>query len=136
MRMCQSHWDMLREEVHAQGMGEMISANGEVATMRMTAELQLDDEERKDDFDPLLRCWFMIMSRTLEMAGLAAMTEEFGCPICTMNEMRTEDGACPCTDPECGGKEPGSIPNFETWLTGEASCVASVKEMCVERGWL
>ena len=136
--MCQSHWDMLREEVKSQGMGDLISANGDIVTMKMVAELQAEPgtEERVEDFDPLMRCWFMIMNRTLEMVGLPAMTEEFGCPICRLNEMRTEDGQCGCDEPGCEGKFPGAIPDHETWLHGESSCVVAVKEMCVERGWL
>lgn len=133
--MCQSHWDMLRDEVAAQGMANMVSANGEIVAMRMAAELQ-GAEDSVEDFDPLVRCWFMIMSRTLDLVGLPALTEEFGCPICFLNSKRTPDGACPCDNAECGGKEPGSIPDYETWLVGEVSCVAAVREMCVERGWV
>lgn len=138
MRMCQSHWDMLREEVTAQGMGNLVSGNGEIVAMKMAAELQSTpgEDEQVEDFDPLMRAWFMIMSRTLEMVGLAAMAEEFGCPICALNSYRNEDGSCPCDDPECGGKEPGSIPDHETWLVGDDSCVASLREYAVGKGWI
>jgi len=133
--MCQDHWDKLREEVTAQGMGDLVSANAEIVTMRMIAELK-GAEESKTDFDPLLRCWTMIMGRTLDIVGLSAMTEGFGCPICTLNSYRTPDGACACSNPECGAKEPGSVPDHETWLTGPTSCVTAVREHAQEQGWL
>lgn len=136
MRMCQTHWDMLRNEVTAQGMGDMVSANGDIAAMRMVAQITGAAEESRTDFDPLMRCFTMIMTRTLEIAGLAAFMADFGCPICTLNKHRMADGACACPNPECGGKTPGSIPDHETWLVGPTSCVASVRAYAVEKGWL
>lgn len=139
MQMCQSHWDILREEVEEQGLNGMVSANGEIMAMKMQAEISsmgTDEEERIEDFDPLMRAWFMIMSRTLDMVGLYAFTADFGCPICALNSKRTEDGACSCGSEECGAKEPGSIPDFVNWIKGPDSCVASIREMCVERGWI
>lgn len=139
MQACQKHWDMLRNEVEAQGMYHLVSGNSEIASMKLAGELAGETagkEESKDTFDPLMRCWFMIMNRTLEIAGVAALHAEFGCPICRFNEARTEDGRCKCNDPNCKAKEPGSVPDHETWLVGPDSCVASVREMCVERGWL
>ena len=83
-----------------------------------------------------MACNFMVMNRTLEEVGLGAMTEEFGCPICRFNTLRTEDGRCVCTNDECQGKEPGSVPNFEEWIVGPNSCVASAKGYMVEQGWI
>lgn len=139
MEMCQSHWDMLRDEVKAQGLYNLVSANGEIATMKMVAEIQkagTEEPERVEDFDPLMRCHWMITERTLGMVGPAAFMPEFGCPICFFNSKRTPEGACSCDKPDCGATAPGSIPDFETWLVGPNSCVASVREMCIEYGWI
>lgn len=139
MDFCQRHWDMLRQEVIDQGMGSLIGANSEIAALKLTGELVdglAGKQESKDTFDPLMRAYFMIFSRTLDMVGLDALREDFGCPICFFNKYRNPDGSCPCTNPNCGGKASDSIPDHETWLVGPESCVTAVREMCVERGWI
>lgn len=135
MRMCQSHWDMLREEVKAQGLYDLVSANGDIVAMKLVAELKGSPDSR-DNFDPLMRCNFMIMNRVMDGLGLMVMAEDFGCPICFLNSQRAEDGSCKCGHPQCPNKQPGSLPDFETWIVGPESCVASVREMAEARGWL
>ena len=135
MQFCQNHWDMLREEVISSGMGNLISGNGEVAVVKMVGEIK-DGEDTKENFDPLMRCHWMIVNRSLDYAGPQVFTEQFGCPICFFNNIRNPDGSCPCTNLNCPAKEPGSVPDFETWIKGPDSCVASVKEYVTEKGWL
>lgn len=132
---CQPHWDMLREGVEEQGLSDLVSANGEIAVMKTAGELQGADD--LSTFDPLMRCFWMIENRILDLAGLAAMHPDFGCPICRHDEQRTEDGRCACPDPACPGKDqPGVIPSAETWLKGPGSAPESVREMALERGWI
>lgn len=138
-RWCQPHWDMMREEVKARGMEPLVSGNGEIAAMKMVGELKeglAGNEEQREDFDPLLRVFWMIENRTIEMIGLVSMTRDFGCPICFFNSFRNDDGSCTCGKPECPYFAPGSIPNHESWIAGDESATASVAAMCREKGWI
>jgi hypothetical protein len=103
--------------------------------MKMVSEAK-GDPDSKENFDPLMRCNWMILNRAIDIAGIPAIDDRFGCPICVFNTGRSEDGSCKCDDPHCHNKNPGSIPNFETWLVGPDSAAASVKQMMLERGWL
>lgn len=133
---CDKHWTMLRQEVEDQGMGKFIGGNGEIAAMKMMGELQ-SDEDILDNFDPLMRCFFMLMNKTLDIFGPTALFDpEWDCTICKCNEQVNENGSCKCSDPDCHNKAPGSMPNFEIWLTGPESCVWSVKKYMQEKGWL
>lgn len=135
MKMCEDHWTMLREEITKQGMGEWMAPNGEIALEQLANQLTTG-EDTPVNHDPLMSCHMMIMQRSVEMAGLIVLTEQFGCPICRFNEHRTEDGRCTCDNPECPCKKPGSVPNHEEWLVGENSCVAAERAFMVEKGWL
>jgi len=135
MRCCQRHWDMLRQEVIDQGLGAWIASDGEVAVEQLADQLARG-EDTKVNYDPLMSCWFMIMTRTLGIAGLAGMHPEFGCPVCRLNEKRTPEGACACGRPECPKGSPGSVPDFETWLVGPESCVTAAHEYMRTRGWI
>lgn len=135
MKMCQKHWDMLRVEVVEQGMGEWIAQDGETAAAQLADALSRH-EVTKVNYDPLMDCHMMVMNRAVGIAGVVVMTEEFGCPICFFNGRRNPDGSCPCTNPGCPGKAPGSVPDFETWIKGPDSCVLGAKEFMAKQGWL
>lgn len=132
MKFCQKHWDMLRDNIKKEGIYDWVAQSGEVAAAQLKDQIARK-ESTKVNYDPLMSCHNMMMERAIEMAGLAVMTEEFGCPICVFNNFRTEDGRCPCQNPECRGKEPGSIPNFETWLEETPK---ACKEYMIEEGWI
>lgn len=134
MRMCQEHWDVLREEVNKQGMGEWVVSDGQTLIDQIVHQAQ--HGEQPVNYDPLMSCWMMIVARTTDMVGLAALDPEFGCPICFFNSKRNPDGSCPCGQPECGAKEPGTIPPFEEWIAGPKSCVVAAREHMEEQGWL
>jgi hypothetical protein len=129
---CQEHWDMLKKEIDEQGLSNFVSANGTIAAMKLTSEAN-GDKESLDNFDPLMRCYFMLLTRAMEIYGLAGIN---GCLICKCNSQRNPDGSCICPDENCHNKEPGSLPDFETWLVGPDSCVTSVKGYMKEMGWL
>jgi hypothetical protein len=132
MRFCQNHWNMLRENVDKQGLTNWVAPDGETALMQIADEIA-KGKITQTNYDPLMSCHNMIIARTVEMVGLSAMSEEFGCPICFFNTKRTEDGRCACVDPACGGSEPGSIPPFEIWLE---QTPAACKEYMEAQGWL
>ena len=132
MEFCQAHWDMLRENVKKEGLSDWVAPDAQTSMLQMRDEIERS-EHTKANYDPLMNCHNMILSRTLEMVGLYCMTEEFGCPICFFNTKRTDDGRCKCDDPNCRAQEPGTIPPFETWLE-ETPKVC--KEYMIEKGWI
>ena len=136
MKMCQSHWEMLRQEVIDQGLGEWIASSGEVALEQTADQLAKGGEQTRANYDPLMASFWMISSRSMSIAGLAVMYEDFGCPICRFNEARTPEGGCNCPDPDCPAKPPGSVPDHETWLRGPDSCVTAAKNYMREQGWI
>lgn len=138
MKMCQPHWDMMRNEIRELGIYDWVAQSGQVAME------QLGDQVRRGEntpvnYDPLMASHNMIMTRALEGLGLIVMAENFGCPICFLNERRTPEGYCSCGHPECpnrpdGGRPP--IPDFETWLKGPNGAPAAAKAYMVEKGWV
>lgn len=134
MKMCQEHWNMLKDEVTNQGLDKLVSANSDIAIMKLEAELK-GEEDSKEIFDPLMRCNFIIMNRALELVGLQSMSPDFGCPICKFNEALSEEGYCLCNDLSCPGKTT-PIPRFESWLVGPESCVTIVKKYAQDNNWI
>lgn len=135
MKFCQNHWDMLRTEVAEQGLTDWIAPDG------ATAIAQLIDQTKQGtstpvNYDPLMDAHNMIMTRAIEGLGLMVMGPDFGCPICFLNERRSEDGACTCGHPECPNKQPGSLPDFEAWLRGPDGAVTAAKGHMVSQGWV
>lgn len=113
---CQKHWDMLREKINGAGLGKYIAQGGEMAAT-MLAD-QVEEGMSVGNWDPLMSSWFMITGNAMQMAGTAVFgaAQYDNCVICFLNAQRNEDGSCPCPDPRCPAKEPGSIENFEAWL--------------------
>lgn len=132
MKMCQPHWDTLRQNVIDEGLGDWIAPSAEVAMDQLTDEVSRG-AHTKTNYDPLMNCHNMIMSRTLEMVGLYSLSEEFGCPICFFNTKRTEDGRCNCGLPDCVAQVPGCLPPFETWLEETPK---ACKVYMQEKGWI
>lgn len=136
MRICQSHWTQLRDEITAQGLGDWVAPTGE------TAAAQLADQVRrgkitKVNYDPLMACHNMIAQRAVECLGVLVLLPSFECPICYLNaEARASDGTCKCGRPECPYTEPGSLPDFETWIVGPDSCVTAARQYMTRKGWL
>lgn len=136
MQICQNHWAMLRQEVADQGLAGWIAPDGETAVEQLVNSLERG-EDTATNYDPLMACNWMLMSRSLEVFGLQVMHPDFGCPICWANtNVRAEDGSCTCGHPECPNQEPGSTPDFETWLVGPSGCVSAAKAHMVQQGWI
>lgn len=79
MKMCDSHWSMLREAINVRGMGHMVLENGEQLMGRVVAELE--DRATDATFDPLFAAHNMIIEHALKWLGLYLMTGDY-CPIC------------------------------------------------------
>lgn len=133
MGICQKHWDMLREEVKAQGLDEWVTKSGEVAVEQIVDQLKKGGEQTAVNYDPLMACHWMIQSRALEGFGLMAIQADF-CPICELLQMWNPDGTCKCEREDCQAKEPGSIPDPEVdWIQGP---VGASKAYMIEQGWI
>lgn len=96
MRMCDKHWQALRQAIVKRGMGHLIAGNGREAADRLIADLTGHDP---DDFEPLMAAFYMIAARTVELVGIQPFMrdEESVCPICLV--MATHPANCPrgCT---------------------------------------
>jgi hypothetical protein len=138
MKMCQPHWDAMRQEIHDLGIGDWIAPNGEIAAEQLGDQVRRG-ENTKINYDPLMSSHNMILNRSLEGLGLIVMTPGFGCTICFLNARRTSEGYCSCGHPECpnspeSGRPP--IPDFETWIKGPESAPAAAKAYMVQQGWV
>lgn len=137
MKMCQSHWDMMRAEIANLGLTDWVATNG------ATAVEQLADQVKQGptpvNYDPLMDAHNMIMMRAMEGLGLMVMSPEFGCPICFLNERRSPEGWCTCGHPMCPNREGGGgqpIADFETWIKGPTGAPAAAKAHMVAQGWV
>lgn len=63
------------------------------------------------NFQPMLMATMHIF-----MLGMQGGCSPFVCSICQLNEIRSPDGVCLCTNLDCEAKDPGSIPPFEEFL--------------------
>lgn len=91
MRMCQTHWDMLREEVKSQGLMPFVAKDGEIALQNVEADLNGAPE--KDTFDPLMNANFAIWGNALDAGGLYLMSQkEDGTPYCPICESEAHNG--------------------------------------------
>lgn len=78
MSWCQEHWDRLRKEVDAQGMGNMVSKDGAEAVQRMGS----NDPK---DIDPLIAIHNNVLGRVLNNCLSQGVFPE-GCPLCTVQQ--------------------------------------------------
>lgn len=115
--LCEDHWAKLRDKVKDAGLGRYVPQGGELAATMMGDQLQ--EGLRVGNWDPLTSCWFMITGNAMQIAG-ARLIGEPGlpgkCVICSLNAARNPDGSCPCPNPDCPGRAPGSIEDFERWI--------------------
>lgn len=84
MKICQFHWDELRQALKDRGLDHLGAKNAQEAIVAMATDLEGRGAE--NEYDPLMSCNWMIMSQGLEMCGLSLIgLREDGtphCPIC------------------------------------------------------
>lgn len=113
MNFCQAHWDGLKAEVIAQGLGDFIKSSGE-ELMRETVMPDLEGKKPNlKSEDPLLACSLMIFGRVMENVGIGMMA----------HDPETGRPYCPC----CVAEKEGV--NIETWFKG---CVEAEKKFLSE----
>lgn len=89
MRMCQPHWDRLKQAIIARGLGDMISSSGEELVKRITADDTLEN------FDPLMAAHNMIVRNALQCGGIEILVQrEDGSHLCPLCEAESHG----CTD--------------------------------------
>jgi len=81
MKICQEHWDKLRQDIDDVGLSQFISKDGKQASERLIKELKGEYTIE----DPLMLCNNMIWSRSLDTFGLTVLAEDI-CPICYAND--------------------------------------------------
>ena len=101
MKICDTHWQALRKAIDDRGLTRFISKDGEQASQNMVAQLQ--GEDTKDHYDPLMAAVFAIWGNAIEAFGLDIMRPEAPCPLCVLDQHVKE-----CTDEGCTMKQSGS----------------------------
>ena len=101
MKICQEHWNQLREAIEQRGMGHLVAKNGETAAQNAVASLQGADT--KETFDPLMNANFAIWSNSIQCFGIEIMAENAPCPLCALDNHVKE-----CTDEKCQFKQTGA----------------------------
>lgn len=85
MKICQTHWEQLKQAIKAKGLFDFVSGTGKEAMTRIVGQLQ-GQSETKQNFDPLMACNNMLWGNALQVGGLYLMgTDEQGneyCPVC------------------------------------------------------
>lgn len=82
MKICQKHWDMLRQAIKDRGLDHFGARNSDEVLENIQEELK----GGKAEYDPLMDCNTMIWSQALKMGGAYLMEQKADgsayCPIC------------------------------------------------------
>jgi hypothetical protein len=82
MKICQTHWDMMRASIEARGMSSLIATSGEAALANEVAALQGEEAP----FDPLMSMHWFFTNEALRNGGLYLLTARDDgtqfCPVC------------------------------------------------------
>ena len=107
MKFCARHWDALKAQIKAYGLDGLIAKSGEEVASKMMSELEAGS--KKSNFDPLMAAHNMIVSRALDIIGLALLaSNEDGserCPLCFLQKGHDEN----CKELDCKH-------SFEPWV--------------------
>lgn len=100
MKMCQPHWDDLRDEIKLLGLDHLVAKSGEEAAEMMVAELDGTGDKRV--FDPLMSAYWAITSNALSSGGLYLLSpDEDGneyCPLCELDKNFPDEDPVPSKD--------------------------------------
>lgn len=138
MTLCQDHWDMLRQEVVDQGLGEWIGKGSDLAVEQLVHQAQ--HGAQATNYDPLMASFFMIQGRLMGTPGgpgLGLRIFQVGCGLCYLNSNRDpETGFCKCSDPACPNKTVPIDPIEDFWIKGPNGPVAAARNYMIEQGWI
>lgn len=122
MKMCQSHWDKLRQAIKARGLNDFVPTT-KAEVVANVAGFLMGRKETQQTFDPLMAANNMIFGNAIDFMSMIganpmAMMQpppehpEFSCPLCFLNWLSAEHDRT-CTNPEC--KKPAGMV-FENWI--------------------
>ena len=126
MRICNDHWTKIRERIKALGIDHLGAQDSEQAAAEIEADIR--GTAKPEDYDPLMSVNWMIVSRALDLGGLALLYANTDgtaqCPIC--EAWKHKDDNAP------QGYPPIELDVFEHyWLDGPTD--ATYRE-CIKRG--
>jgi hypothetical protein len=82
MKFCMPHWEALKKAVEDKGMMHLTHTSGEEAHAAMVRQLEGDDT--KHDFDPLLNATWAIYGKFVNNVGLQGLVGDI-CPLCDVD---------------------------------------------------
>lgn len=89
MRICQPHWQLMRDAVEVHGMSGLVARDGESAVENAVADLQQEPDPEHKRFDPLMSIHYHFTNNAIRCGGLYLMGQrEDGendghyCPVC------------------------------------------------------
>jgi hypothetical protein len=138
VKICQTHWDQMRAEVARLGIDHIGAKSGEEAMSAAVDQLERAQVggsavPTNAEWDPLMAMNWSFFNRALEVAGLAAMNEDFGCPLCHARadyDLHAKPGGC--GDPTCARPQDTSgDPTDESWIRG---CAEAMRQEAISRG--
>ena len=107
MRMCNAHWDKLRDAIRVRGLDGLIAKDG--------AQAAADLADGRPD--PLMAAHNAIVGNALGVVGLAAMAHNDDgterCPLCYPVELSLQT-RCECGDSACTPESRAA--RFEGWI--------------------
>jgi hypothetical protein len=87
MKMCQSHYEQLKDAIKDRGLWAMVSKSGIAAAQRMKKELD-GTGDPKVDHDPLLNAYFAIITNAMRVGGSYLLGQDIEgqeyCPLCEL----------------------------------------------------
>lgn len=108
MKMCQRHWDLLKDAIKERGLYDLVAPDGKAAMTNMASEVQ--SGSKVTNFDPLMAAHNDIWGHAMDLAGLAVMSPNPDgsekCPICYCADLHA---------PECKD-DPCPDPRFDEWI--------------------
>lgn len=96
MKLCQNHWNALKEAIENRGLAPLVS---KAATAQRMME-NMKGDTTKENYNPLMAANFAIWSNGLQAFGLSLLATDNICPLCLL-DLHAKD----CHDPNCKNKE-------------------------------
>lgn len=126
MKMCQKHWDALREAITARGLSALVAEDGHRAATNVVDELK--NGRTLDNYDPLMAAHWALVGNCMETLGRTAGPQAVaavmfdhdpsgGCPLCALNDAFNSrmgpDGRCTCG---CGDPRVATRDQYDAWI--------------------
>lgn len=104
MKMCQPHWDTLRDAIKARGLSALVAESGQQAIDNLGSELA--HGPTIDNFDPLMGAFWAITSNLSDIDPRTLFMDD--CGLCFANKEHEQR----CQVPDCEG----GATYFDSWI--------------------